>query len=102
MIPKLSNNPKFVEDYKNYQKRISAVTDENLKKDLIDALIKLREHIQYVDRSHEQILFTGHVPNSEISELRTSVARYKKILDNKLQAWERAQTIKPELRPNEE
>ncbi len=91
MIPKLSNNPKFIEDYKNYQKRISAVSDDNLQKELIDALVKLRDHVQYLDRSHEQILFTGRVPNSEISELRTDISKYKKVLDNKLQAWEKAQ-----------
>lgn len=101
MIPKIANSNRFTEDYKRYQQRILAVTDENLQKELTGLLVKMREQVQYLDRSHEQILFTGKVP-SDVSDHREGVIRYKKSLDHRLEAWEKAQLIKPALRPNEE
>ena len=98
----IQNSPRFIEDYENYQKRISQVTDENLKNQLTDTLVKLKEHIQYIDRSHEQIFFTGKIPTDEIAENRNQVADYKKQLDSRLLAWEQERFIKPGLHPNVE
>jgi hypothetical protein len=101
MIPKIQDNPIFLEDYKNYQKRIGKVTDENIQKTLTDTLVKMKEHVQYIDRCHEQVFITGKMP-SEISDLRQEVARFKKTLDEKLHDWEKTQYLKPALHPNEE
>jgi aspartyl/asparaginyl beta-hydroxylase (cupin superfamily) len=98
----IQNSPRFIEDYENYQKRISQVTDENLKNQLTDTLVKLKEHIQYIDRSHEQIFFTGKIPTDEIAENRNQVADYKKQLDSRLLAWEQERFLKPGLHPNAE
>jgi hypothetical protein len=98
----IQNSPRFIEDYENYQKRISQVTDENLKNQLTDTLVKLKEHIQYIDRSHEQIFFTGKIPTDEIAENRNQVADYKKQLDSRLLAWEQERFLKPGLHPNVE
>ena len=43
----IQNSPRFIEDYENYQKRISQITDETVKNQLTDILVKLKEHIQY-------------------------------------------------------
>lgn len=101
MISKLQDNPKFIAEYTSYQKRISAVTDEKLQQDLLQTLIKLRDHVQFLDRSHEQVFLTGRLP-TEISELRGDLLKYRKTLDQKLENWERRQYIKPEPLPNEE
>lgn len=94
MLPKLSNSQRFVEDYKNYQKRILEVSDPELQKELTSTLLKLREKIQFVDRSHEQVFITGRIP-TDISDLRTEVIKFKQSLDTKLSAWEKAQANKP-------
>ncbi len=101
MIPKIASSSRFTEDYKKYQQRILAVTDENLQKELTDLLLKLREQVQYLDRGHEQILFTGKIP-SEVNDHREGVLRFKKSLDTRLSAWEQSQHVKPALRPNVE
>jgi hypothetical protein len=98
----IQNCPRFIEDFENYQKRIAQVTDENLKNDLTSTLVKLKEHIQYIDRSHEQIFFSGKIPTDEIAENRNEVAKYKKFLDSRLLDWEQRQYLKPALHPNEE
>jgi len=101
MIPKLTSNPHFIEDYKKYQKRILAVTDVNLQKELTDSLLRLKEQVSYVDRDHEQILLTGKMPG-DINDRRTKISSIKKHLDERLVAWESIQAIKPALHPNEE
>lgn len=99
MIPKLQANSRFTEDYKTYQQRILAVKDANLQKELTDLLLKLREQVQYVDRSHEQIFITGRVP-VDVADHRAGVIRYKKTLDTRLSAYEKAQMVKPGPHPN--
>lgn len=101
MIPKIASSNRFTEDYKRYQQRILAVKDESLQKELTDLLVKLKEQVQYLDRSHEQILFTKKIPG-DVADHREGVIRYKKALDTRLSAWEQSQQITPALRPNEE
>ena len=98
----IQNSQRFIEDYENYQKRISQITDENLKNQLTDTFVKLKEHIQYIDRTHEQIFFTGKIATDEIAENRNQVAEYKKQLDSRLLAWDQERFLKPELHPNAE
>jgi glutaredoxin 2 len=90
MIPKLQQSDRFITDYKNYQQQISEVTDPTLQKELVDALLKLKEHVQFLDRSHEQVFMTGKMP-SEVTDLRSDVSRYKQILDRKLADWKHRQ-----------
>lgn len=101
MISKLQDNPKFIAEYTSYQKRIAAVTDDRLQKEMLQSLLKLREHVQYLDRSHEQVFLTGRLP-TEISDLRGDLLKYRKTLDQKLQNWERRQFVTPAPHPNEE
>ncbi len=101
MISKLQDNPKFIAEYTGYQKRIAAITDQKLQQDLLQSLLKLKEHVQFLDRSHEQVFLTGRLP-TEISDLRSDLLRHRKILDQKLQNWERRQYVTPAPRPNEE
>lgn len=98
----IQNSSRFLEDYENYQKRIVQITDEKTKEELTSALIKLKEHIQYIDRSHEQIFFTGKISTEDIAANRAEVTKFKKFLDERLHDWEQRQYLRPELRPNGE
>ena len=77
MIPKLSNSSRFVEDYKNLQKRIAAVNDAGLQRQLTEGLLKTKE-------------------------FRESISKQRKILENKLVEFEKRQTVTPALHSNEE
>jgi hypothetical protein len=102
MIPKLQNSKVFLDDYKNYQNKISKIEDPNLQKELESLLIKLKEQVTYIDRTHDQMFITGRISN-EISDFRSEIINIKKVLDKKITAWQSSQTlIKPELRPNAE
>lgn len=90
MSIKLQSNPRFVAEYTDYQKRIAAISDKNAQDDLIKMLLKLREQVQYLDRTHEQVFVTGRIP-SEVSDLRNDLIRHRKSLDQKLKDWESRQ-----------
>ena len=101
MTPKLQSSSRFINDYKDYQRRISLVTDENLKKELTEFLLKLRDQVGFLDRQHEQVFYTGRIP-SDVGDIRADIVKYKTVLDQKLKAWEMAQLVKPAPRPNAE
>lgn len=99
MIPKLQNSQRFLNDYKNYQEKILKVTDNDLNKELTALLIKLKETVMYIDRSHEQIFITGRI-SEDISDLKSNIINIKKTLDQKLLLWNH-KNFKPEPRSTE-
>jgi DNA-binding SARP family transcriptional activator len=102
MIPKLATNPRFLEDCKKYQTRIDAVRDQGNKSALEKLLRQLIEQVNYIDRSHDQIILTGRM-GDDISDIRSNIVSIKKTLDTKLDQIERSNfSVKPALRPNEE
>lgn len=101
MIPKLSNSSRFVEDYKNLQKRIAAVNDAGLQRQLTEGLLKIKELVGFIDRAHEQMFISGQAP-SDTKEFRESISKQRKILENKLVEFEKRQTVTPALHSNEE
>jgi hypothetical protein len=102
MIPTLQTNKKFLEDYRNYQEKISKIEDSSLQKELADLLLRLKEQVGYIDRNHEQLLISGRIP-TEIGDIRTNIISIKKSLDSKISNWERSKYIvKPAPLPNEE
>ena len=88
MIPKIQNSQRFKDDYKNYQERIIKISNSLAQKELTDLLVKLKEQVTYIDRSHDSMLITGRI-NSEVSDLRSNLITIKKSLDQKLVHWER-------------
>jgi hypothetical protein len=88
MIPKIQNSQRFKDDYKNYQERIIKISNSLAQKELTDLLVKLKEQVTYIDRSHDSMLITGRI-SSEVSDLRSNLITIKKSLDQKLVHWER-------------
>lgn len=80
---KLRNNPKFKEDYENYQKQILTIEDSNLRKELTSLLSSFFDEVNAIDMHHDTLLINGKMP-SGISESRNNLASIKKKLDAKL------------------
>jgi hypothetical protein len=87
MSIKLQDNPRFVAEYADYQKRIAAITDQRLQDDLTRLLVQLKEQVRFIDRTHEQVYMTGRIPG-EVSDLRNDLIKHRKTLDQKLRDWE--------------
>jgi len=102
MIPSLTTNPKYIQDYNRYVTEINAITDESLRIELLNLLGKLKEQVGYVDKNHQQLLISGRIP-TEISDIRANIISIKKSMDSKIDMWKRSKFIvRPEPHPNEE
>ncbi len=102
MIPKIQNSQRFIEDYNNFQKKISEINDNDyLKRELTDALSQLKNNVIYIDRCHDQMMINARI-SPEVSEIREEIIKLKSLLEQKLSVYQRSKNIKPELRPNEE
>lgn len=102
MIPKLANNPRFLEDCRRYQERIDAVTDQDSRLALERLLQQLKTQVSYVDRSHDQIILTGRM-GDDVADIRSNIVSIKKTLDTKLDQIERSRfAVKPAPLPNAE
>jgi len=91
MIPKIQNSQRFIDDYKNYQERIIKISNQSAQQELTDLLVKLKEQVSYIDRSHDSMMITGRI-SSEVSDLRSNLITIKKSLDQKLVHWERIES----------
>lgn len=80
---KLRDNPKFKEDYNNYQKQILAVTDDKLRMELTELLSDFSREVAAIDMHHDTLLINGRMP-SGISDSRSNLASIKKKLDARL------------------
>lgn len=80
---KLRDNPKFKEDYKNYQQQILSIQDDDLRVELTDLLLNFSREVAAIDMHHDTLLINGRMPGG-ISESRNSLASIKKQLDAKL------------------
>jgi hypothetical protein len=102
MIPKIQNSQRFIDDYNNFQKKISEINDNDyLKRELTDALSQLKNNVIYIDRCHDQMMINARI-SPEVSEIREEIIKLKSLLEQKLSVYQRSKNIKPELRPNEE
>lgn len=102
MIPKLANNPRFLEDCKRYQEKIDAITDEGSKAALTKVFRQLIEQVSYIDRSHDQLILTGRM-GDDITDIRSNIVSLKKTLDTKLDQIERGRfAVRPAPLPNAE
>jgi hypothetical protein len=102
MIPKIQNSQRFIDDYNNFQKKISEIDDNDyLKRELTDALSQLKNNVIYIDRCHDQMMINARI-SPEVSEIREEIIKIKSLLEQKLSVYQRSKSVKPELRPNEE
>lgn len=80
---KLTENPKFREDYLNYQTKIASLEDQNLQTECTNLLIEFGRAVAAIDAHHESLMTHGIMP-SAIADSRSELASLKKKLDSKL------------------
>jgi hypothetical protein len=89
MIPKIQNSPQFIEDYNSFQKKIELIDDDDdLKKQLTDLLVQLKNSVIFIDRCHEQTMINGRI-STEIGEIREEIIKTKSSLEQKLANYAR-------------
>lgn len=85
----LANNPRFLNEYKNWSAKIDRVKDEKSKKELEDLLKKLVEAVRSIDLQHQEILVLHRMPDS-LGESKGDLNSIRKKIHAKLESCERA------------
>ena len=85
----LANNPRFLNEYKEWSSKIARVKDERVKGELEDLLRKLVEAVKAIDLQHQEILVLHRIPDS-VSESKSSLVSIRKKLYARLENCERA------------
>lgn len=90
MIPKLQDNPNVLNDLKNLQQRITAVTDKQLQETLTDLFLKLKGAVRHLDQQHESLFLSHRLP-VDANDTRDNLKKIRKSIEDKLRAWEKYQ-----------
>lgn len=86
----LSKSKHFLDEYKDFQTRISKMTNEPLKKELSGLLSKLVGEVKLLDSHHRDLVNTNNLPSmsadvkSNIMEIRKTISRKLKDYDESL------------------
>ena len=86
----LLKSEKFQSEYKNFQEKISAVTNETVRADLENLLKRLVTEVQNIDRQHGEITMTKQLSISA-TDSRNAIAEIRRTLDRRLSDWAEAQ-----------
>jgi hypothetical protein len=89
----LLNSPKFKEEFADYQKRISQITDPTLKKNLENFLNKLINSVKALDSQHEEMIFSKQAPAMGL-DARDKILEIRKIIEKRLKDWDQAVNLK--------
>lgn len=85
----LANNPRFLNEYKQWSSQIDKVKDEKIKKDLEDMLKKLVEMVRTIDLQHQEIVVLHRMPDS-LNESKGDLISIRKKIQDKLETCKRA------------
>jgi hypothetical protein len=89
----LSNNSRFIQEYKELSEKISKITDENKKTELNDLLKKLVAEVKAIDSDHQQLAFGSKLP-TDAAERKQNLIIIRKNLFDKVKDCERAGLFK--------
>jgi hypothetical protein len=82
----LLKSEKFQKEYKDFQDKISTVTNENIKKELEGLLSKLVNEVKSLDLQHQELSTTKQFPITA-SDARSNIIEIRKQIDRRLRDW---------------
>lgn len=93
MLPTIENSDRFKTEFKSFQQRIDAITNENIKKELNDKMLQLLKEVRAIDQQHKDVWRTGQLP-SMVTETRSNLTDIRKHINKRLDDWEKSKNIK--------
>jgi molecular chaperone GrpE (heat shock protein) len=84
----LLESEKFKNDFKNYQKQISKITDQSLKNQLENFLDKLVTLVKAFDMEHEEMIYSKSIRLG--NDKKDKIIEIRKMLDKRLRDWNEA------------
>lgn len=83
----LSNNKRFLEEYKNFNERIRNITDSEVKRKASALLIEFYNEVKIIDQHHLDLIYQPKIAET-ISESREILRQKKSQLTKLLKSWE--------------
>lgn len=85
---KLSDNEKFKKEVEIFKSKIEKITDERIRKELLQTLGKLIHEVNYIDHQHRELEIIHRLPET-INSSRSAISSYRKKLNDMLASWEK-------------
>ena len=88
----LTKNPRFIEEHDQWQEKISRISDDAKKNELIGLLSSLVNTVKKIDVAHNSFGITN--PNNELTTVREEITAIRRKISNRLRECEQAGLIK--------
>jgi len=88
----LTKNPRFIEEHDQWKKKISMISDDAKKNELIGLLSSLVNTVKKIDVAHNSFGITN--PNNELTTVREEITAIRRKISNRLQECEQAGLIR--------
>jgi hypothetical protein len=85
----LSNNPRFLQEYKELSEKISKISNEDKKNELTELLKKLVAEVKSIDLDHQELAFSPKL-STDAAERKQNLIIIRKNLFDKVKDCERA------------
>jgi hypothetical protein len=89
----LSNNPRFIKEYKELSEKIFKISNEDKKNELNDLLKKLVAEVKAIDSDHQELVFSPKLSSDAVDRKQNLITIRKNLFD-KIKDCERAGLIK--------
>lgn len=88
MLPKIQDNPRYIEDIKRFNSAIEKVENEKIKLEATNLLNKLVNEVKYLDNTQVDLFFSKHSTRTGMAEdLRKNLIGYRKKLEKLLSSY---------------
>lgn len=91
----LLKHPRFLDEYKRWNEKISRIIDEDKKSEMIKLMQQLVSEVQKLDTQHDELLIKPSL-NSSVGETRQSVTTIRRKIHSNLQNLENMGLIEKE------
>ena len=83
-------SPRFQTEYKEFQTKINAITNERLKNELNDLLGKLYNAVRNIDLQHQDMYARTQI-NMAVPDTKLEISELRQTIDRKIKDWEQTQ-----------
>lgn len=88
MLPRIQDNPRYIEDINRFSSAIEKIENEKLKLEAKNLLGKLINEVKYLDNTQVDLFFSKHSTRTGMAEdLRKNLAGYRKKLEKLLSSY---------------
>ena len=90
---RLEKNERFIKEYTEFNQKVSKISDERIKKDMIQLLNQLLGEVREIDRKHQDLIVSSSIVGSS-TENREKLNSLRKKIVTRIEECVRSGLIK--------